>query len=79
MSDLSQTPSQTGLFARVFTAHPASVNETYWGHMQFALRFAFWLLIAGCAALLHALIPALCETTASRILKRLNTKIEARH
>ena len=79
MSDLSHNPSETSFFARVFTAHPASVDETYWGHMAFALGFAFWLLIAGFAALVHALIPALCETTASRILKRLHAKIEARH
>ncbi len=65
--------------AGLFLDHPAKVNESYLQHMVFALRFAFWLTLAALAALVHALIPALCETTASRILKRLHTKIESRH
>ncbi len=63
----------------LFLAHPATVDETYFGHMRFALSFAFWFFLAGIAALVHAFIPALCETTASDILKRLNDKITNRH
>ena len=79
MSDLSQTPAETSLFARLFTDHPASVNESYWGHMRFALSFSFWMALAAMAALVHAFLPALCETTASRILKRMQAKMDARH
>lgn len=76
----STSPSApSGIIARVFTDHPASVNETYFGHMKFAFGFAFWLGIAALAALIHAVIPALCETTASRILKRLSARITTRH
>ena len=78
MSDLS-SPTQSGVIARLFTDHPATVNETYFGHMKFAFSFAFWLGVAAFAALLHAVIPALCETTASRILMRLHGRITARH
>lgn len=78
MSDLS-SPTQSGVIARLFTDHPATVNETYFGHMKFAFSFAFWLGVAAFAALLHAVIPALCETTASRILLRLHGRITARH
>ncbi|MCK0121213.1 DUF6356 family protein [Loktanella sp. F6476L] len=78
MSDLS-SPTQSGVIARLFTDHPATVNETYFGHMKFAFSFAFWLGVAAFAALLHAIIPALCETTASRILMRLHGRITARH
>lgn len=77
MSDTTQQPRS--LVATLFTDHPATVNETYLGHMKFALGFAFWLGVAAFAALLHAVIPAICETTASRILKRLHAKITARH
>lgn len=63
----------------IFTDHPATVDETYFQHMQFAMSFAFWFFLAGLAALVHAFIPALCETTASDILKRLNDKISNRH
>ncbi|MEO9865575.1 MAG: DUF6356 family protein [Yoonia sp.] len=78
MSDLS-SPTQSGVIARLFTDHPATVNETYFGHMKFAFSFAFWLGVAAFAALLHAIVPALCETTASRILMRLHGRITARH
>lgn len=77
---MPQTPAQTKtLTGTLFTDHPATVNETYLQHMRFALSFAFWLIVAGAAALVHALIPALCETTAGRILKRLHGRLEARH
>ena len=65
--------------ADLFTDHPATVNETYLGHMRFALGFGFWLAVAAMAAVVHALIPALCETTASRILGRLTARMQARH
>ncbi|MGB1033705.1 MAG: DUF6356 family protein [Paracoccaceae bacterium] len=54
-------------FLRAFRTHPASVGESYFGHMAFALRFSGRLMMAGAAALVHAVIPPLCETTASRI------------
>ena len=78
MSDMS-VPHRNGLIARLFTAHPATVNETYFGHMKFAFGFGFWLAVAACAAVIHAIIPALCETTASRILTRLTNRMAARH
>ena len=65
--------------ATLFLDHPASVNETYLAHMRFAFGFSFWLGVAAIAALIHAIIPAMCETTASRILRRLHARIENRH
>ena len=79
MSDASQTDQPRGFINRVFLDHPATVNETYFGHMRFALWFSFWLAVAAGAALLHALVPAVCETTAGRILRRLHDRIAARH
>lgn len=64
---------------KVFIKHPETVDETYFEHMRFAAGFAFWLAVAAGAALIHAVIPAMCETTASRILKRLHARIEKRH
>lgn len=78
MSDATQTP-QKGIFAALFTDHPASVDETYLEHMRFAFGFSFWLAVAAGAAMLHAIVPAMCETTASRILRRLQDRIDARH
>ncbi len=79
MSDDTQAPQSKNPIAVLFTNHPATVNETYFGHMKFAFGFAFLLGVAAVAALIHAVIPALCETTASRILQRLHARITARH
>ena len=78
MSDTQTNPART-LFSNLFLDHPARVDETYFQHMRFALGFSFWLGLAALAALIHAVIPAACETTASRILKRLHARIESRH
>lgn len=79
MSDVTNTPARKNPLAALFLDHPATVDETYLQHMRFALGFAFWLSVAAMAALIHAAVPALCETTASRILKRLTAKMESRH
>ncbi|WP_439155465.1 DUF6356 family protein [Yoonia sp.] len=77
MSDTTNTLRRP--IAALFLDHPATVNETYLGHMRFAFGFSFWLAVAAVAALVHAIVPALCETTASRILMRLHGRIMARH
>ncbi|UWQ22347.1 DUF6356 family protein [Jannaschia sp. W003] len=66
-------------FLRAFHDHPASVDETYFGHMRFALGFAGTLALAAGAALVHALVPPLFETTASRIVRRLHGRLASRH
>ncbi|MEL6958891.1 MAG: DUF6356 family protein [Pseudomonadota bacterium] len=78
MSDTTPS-SNSGLFDRLFRAHPATVGETYLQHMAFAFGFAFWLAVAAGAAMVHAVFPALCETTASRILTRLSGRMQTRH
>jgi len=77
MSDLTPT-RRPSLFSWAFLDHPAKVDETYLQHMTFALGFAFWLSVAAGAALIHAVIPALCETTASRILRKLVARMDRR-
>lgn len=72
------TQERSNLFRSIFVEHPASVDETYFEHMRFALRFSFWLLVAGLAALVHAFIPAACEKTASNIIRKLYARIENR-
>lgn len=69
------------MLQRVFLQHPATVNETYGQHLVFALRFASTLFLAAGAALVHALVPCLCEKTASRLVERmyLRTKNRTEH
>lgn len=61
----------TTRIAQMFTAHPEAVGETYFGHMAFAAWFASRLFAAGGAAVIHAFLPFLFETTASRIIAEL--------
>ena len=61
----------TTRIAKLFTEHPASVDETYFGNMAFAAWFSSRLFMAAGAALVHALLPFLFETTASRIVREL--------
>jgi len=56
-----------------FTAHPASVGETYGEHYRFAFRFGAQMTLGGIAAMIHALLPFLFITTASRTLDGLNS------
>ena len=50
-----------------FTAHPASVGESYLQHMRFASRFGSRMALGGLAAVVHSLFPFVFVTTASRI------------
>ncbi len=59
------------MFARLFLTHPRSVDETYFEHLLFASKFAATLMLAAMAALVHALVPALFDKTASRIVAQL--------
>ncbi|MGB7242470.1 MAG: DUF6356 family protein [Sulfitobacter sp.] len=66
------------MFARIFLAHPATVDESFFQHMMFAMKFAGLLFAAAGAALVHAFVPCLFEKTASRIITRLYTRIHNR-
>lgn len=61
-----------------FTDHPASVGESYAEHAGFAAGFGTTLIVAGLAALVHALLPFACRTTASDTVLRMNDFLVAR-
>lgn len=63
---------------RLFTAHPSSVGETYTEHMGVALSFALPLTRAALGAYVHAFLPFLCVTTASRTVTQLHTRMTRR-
>ena len=41
MSEATEPRAANSIFAKVFLDHPASVDESYFAHMRFALRFSF--------------------------------------
>tara|TARA_R100000008_G_C3554815_1_gene152574 strand:+ start:854 stop:1129 length:276 start_codon:yes stop_codon:yes gene_type:complete len=63
----------------LFTKHPHSVGETYFEHMCCAFKFHCTLLKLSIAALVHAIFPFLCETTASDGVKKLNKCMRKRN
>ena len=65
------------MLARLFIAHPQSVGESYLEHQRVAFSFAGTLLFAGCACLLHAFVPGLCERTASKRIEALHSRMIA--
>ena len=66
------------MFDRLFTAHPRAAHESYLQHQRVALSFALPLLGAGLAALVHAIVPGLCQTRAGDTIRRLNARLDGR-
>jgi hypothetical protein len=61
--------------ARAFSDHPASVGETYGQHMGVAFGFGARLIVAGCACLLHGLLPFLFVRTGSATVRALHDEM----
>ena len=59
----------------VFTEHPASVGESWAEHARLALSTSGLLAGAALAAAVHAVVPALFETTASRTIDRVHALV----
>ena len=66
------------MMQRLFLSHPHKVGEGYFEHMLFAFTFSARLFKAAGAALVHAFVPALCETTASQAIMDMHAEIAAR-
>jgi hypothetical protein len=60
-----------------FTEHPASVGETYLGHFRVAAHFSRCLAKAAGAAAVHAVVPSMCETTASECIRELYAEMNS--
>ncbi len=63
---------------RAFTEHPASVGESYFGHLLQASTFGLRMVFAGIACVLHGIFPFLFVTTGSDAMKSLNEEMSAR-
>jgi hypothetical protein len=63
---------------RLFNQHPASVGESYFGHLATAMGFALRMIGAGVACLLHAVFPFLFVRTGSDCIQSLHASMSAR-
>ncbi len=66
------------LLNRWLFEHPQSVDETYFEHLLFAGKFAASLLLAGLAAMVHAVIPGMFEKTASKLIAQMYERTKDR-
>ncbi len=70
--------SPKSILWRTFHSHPDSIGEGYFEHMRAALGYSATLTVAAAAALLHALVPCLCQTTARNRIESLHDKLQKR-
>ncbi|MCI3132457.1 DUF6356 family protein [Phenylobacterium aquaticum] len=61
-----------------FTRHPHAVGETYGEHLSAASSYAWPMIAAGFACLIHAIFPFAFERTASDCVQRLYGRMAAR-
>jgi len=60
---------------RLFTEHPASVDETYGEHLAQATSFGTRMILGGFACLIHGLLPFLFVKTGSRQIGNLHNRM----
>ena len=65
------------MLRRLFTEHPATVDETYGAHLVVALSFSWRLIAAGFACLVHAVLPCLFVKTAGSMVTVLHDRMVA--
>ena len=63
------------MLRRLFTEHPASVEETYVEHLGAASSFGVHMVAAGLACLVHALFPFLFVKTGSLAISGLHERM----
>lgn len=59
----------------MFIDHPKSVGETYSEHLLIALAFGIRMVAAGCACMLHGLMPFLFVRTGSTTVRHLHAEM----
>jgi hypothetical protein len=60
---------------RLFTEHPASVDETYGEHFAMATGFGLRMILGGFACLIHGLLPFLFVRTGSLQISTLHERM----
>lgn len=65
-----------GLADRLFAEHPRSLGMSWAQHGSGAVKVGFQLIGAGCAALIHAVIPGIFGERASKTVIRIHDHIQ---
>jgi hypothetical protein len=72
---MKQRHEALNVVKKLFTEHPDTVGESYFGHMGQAMSFAIDMFVGSIACLLHAFFPFLCEKTGSKAITRLHKRM----
>ncbi len=67
-----------GSIDRLFLAHPRSAGQGYFEHMRFAWSFGATLAVATIAALVHGLLPFVCQSAAGDRVRALYARLSTR-
>ena len=81
MATTNQRNIQTGrkgLVDRLFVDHPRSLGMTWASHGAGAIKIGAELVGAGCAAIIHAVVPGWFTETAGRTVTRIHDHIQER-
>ncbi len=60
---------------RLFTDHPATVNESYGQHFASAMSFGLRMIWGGLVCLAHAFVPGVCCSKGSEIIGELHERM----
>lgn len=69
---------RTPVFGRLFTEHPRTLGMSWARHGAGAVKIGMELIGAGCAALVHAVVPGWFTDTAGRTVTRTYDYMQAR-
>lgn len=72
------TSKHDSMARRLFLEHPRSLGMTWASHGVGAVKIGTELIGAGCAALVHAVVPGLFTDTAGRTVARIYDHIQSR-
>lgn len=72
---LSAGAASMSVWSKLFTEHPASVNETYPQHFASAASFGIRMIGGGLVCLVHALLPGVFCTRASSTIGELHDRM----
>ena len=70
--------TRSGMIDRLFAQHPRSLGMSWAAHGWGALKIGAELLGAGCAAIVHAVVPGLFTDTAGKTVSRIYDHIQQR-
>jgi len=63
------------LLERLFLDHPRTVDESDGAHFLAASCFGVSMIVGGLACLVHAVVPGLCTSTGSRVIRQLHDQM----